>query len=65
MVVTKDYRIIGPKRNSTIAKLSGIWQDQSNRFNLYLLEIKKIRACRTWSILKIIRPEASNVIHML
>ena len=24
MVVTKDYRIIEPKQNSTIAKLSGI-----------------------------------------
>ena len=56
MVVTKDYRIIVPKQNSTIAKVSGIKHKIIRFFNLYLLEIKKIRVCRTWSILKIIRP---------
>ena len=32
MVGTKDYRIIEPKRNSTIAKLSGIWQVVQDRW---------------------------------
>ena len=46
--------------NSTI--ILHIAQDNSVFFYLYLLEIKKIRGCQTQSILKMICPEASNVI---
>ena len=59
MVIAKDYRIIEPKRNSTIAKLSGIYHKIIRFFQSVL------PAYRTWSILKTIRPETSNVIHML
>ena len=72
MVVTKDYRIIKQKLNSTIAQLSGIQHKIICFFSiciylkseliLPLLKSRKIRDCRTWSILKVICPEASNVI---
>ena len=59
MVVTKDYRIIEPKQNSTIAQLSEI---QHKIIRFFKSKHKKIRDCRTWSILKIICLEASNMI---
>jgi len=64
MVVAKDYRIIETKQyNSTITL--NIAQDNSVFFYLYLLKIKKIPDCGTRSILKMICPEASNMIIML
>ena len=66
MVFTKDYRIIETKQNSTIAHyfILNMAQDNSVFFPICikLLEIKKVRDCRTRSILEMICPEASNVI---
>ena len=64
MVVTKDYGIMKPKQNSTIAQLSEIQHKIIRFFSIciYSKSRKYETARKTWSILKIICPEASNVI---
>ena len=58
MVVTKDYRIIKPKQNSTIAQLSGIQHKIIRFFSICIYS--KSRKYETAG--HGICPEASNVI---
>ena len=59
---TRMFTVIETKQNSTIAQLSGI-QHKIIRFflSVFTRNHKKKRYCQTWSILKMICPEASKM----